>query len=154
MGLSTEHSCEAGSFSCGHNPHRFLQPEVLRLYFPALEPWIAWSVLLPSCSSLFIHTQMWDHQPPSCLPSPAPALPHVHSAPPISLGECFYFNSLVVGLPYSSICWQFWLCFVFKFVVFLFWLCEEAKCICLHLHLGRKSCLSILGSHPYSLLLI
>ena len=29
------------------------------------------------------------------------------------------FNSLVVGLSYSSIFWQFWLFFVFKFVVFL-----------------------------------
>ena len=29
------------------------------------------------------------------------------------------FNSLVVRLPYSLIFWQFWLFFVFKFVVFL-----------------------------------
>ena len=36
--------------------------------------------------------------------------------PPTSLDECF-FNSLVVGLPYSLIFWQFWLFFVFKFVV-------------------------------------
>ena len=28
-----------------------------------------------------------------------------------------FFNSLVVGLPYSSIFWQFWLIFVFKLVV-------------------------------------
>ena len=34
MGLSNEPSCEAGSFSHGHNPHRFLRSEVLRLYFP------------------------------------------------------------------------------------------------------------------------
>ena len=30
------------------------------------------------------------------------------SAPPTSLDECFFFNSLVVGLPYSSIFCQFW----------------------------------------------
>ena len=41
------------------------------------------------------------------------------SAPPSGLDECFFFNSLVVGLPYSSIFWQFWLFFVFKFVVVL-----------------------------------
>ena len=40
---------------------------------------------------------------------PAAALPRVFSAqqpisaPPTSLSECFFFNSLVVGLPYSSI---------------------------------------------------
>ena len=28
---------EIGSFSCHHNPHRFLQPEVLRLYFAHTE---------------------------------------------------------------------------------------------------------------------
>ena len=51
VGLSNELSCEAWSFSSHHNPHMFLSPEVLRLYFPALEPWVAWSVLLLSCSS-------------------------------------------------------------------------------------------------------
>ena len=39
------------------------------------------------------------------------------SIPPTSL-KCF-FNSLVVGFPYSLIFWQFWLFFVFKFVVVL-----------------------------------
>ena len=49
----------------------------LRLYFPALEPWVAQSVSLPNCSSRFICTRMWDlllhnlpphwvHQPPPC----------------------------------------------------------------------------------------
>ena len=41
------------------------------------------------------------------------------SVPPTSLGECVFFNSLVVRLPYSSIFCQFWLFFVFKFVVVL-----------------------------------
>ena len=41
------------------------------------------------------------------------------SVPLTSLDEHFFFNSLVVGLPYSSIFWQFWLFFVFKFVVVL-----------------------------------
>ena len=47
--------------------------------------------------------------------SPPPQLPV--STPPTSLEECFFFNSFVVGLPYSSIFCQFWLFFVFKFVL-------------------------------------
>ena len=56
---------------------------------------------------------------------PAAALPRILSAlaarlcPHTSLNECFFFSSLVVGLPYSLIFWQFWLFFVFKFVVVL-----------------------------------
>ena len=98
--LSNKLSCEAGSFSCHCKPHRFSQSEALRLYFPTAEPWVAWSVLLPSCSSQFIHMQMWDHQllprPPSL---PAAALSCVLSTLPTCLNECFFFNSLVVRLP-------------------------------------------------------
>ena len=56
---------------------------------------------------------------------PAATLPQVLFArlpittPPTDLDECFFFNSLVVGLPYSLIFWQFMLFFVFKFVVLL-----------------------------------
>ena len=38
---------------------------------------------------------------------PATALPQVLSAPPTGLDECFFFNSLLVGLPYSLIFCQF-----------------------------------------------
>ena len=48
---------------------------------------------------------------------PHPRLPV--STHPTRLDECFFFNSMVVGLPYSSIFWQFWLVFVFKSVVVL-----------------------------------
>ena len=47
VGLSKELSCEAGSLSCHHNPHRCFQSEVLRLYFPTLELWVAWSACSP-----------------------------------------------------------------------------------------------------------
>ena len=56
---------------------------------------------------------------------PATALPRVLSvqlpvsALPTSLDEHFFFDSLVVRLPYSSIFWQLWLVSVFKFVVLL-----------------------------------
>ena len=101
-------------------PHKIFQSEFLRLYFPVLEPWVAWSVSLPSCPSRFICTHMWDcplHQPLPCLESSPPQLPI--SAPPTSLKECFFFNFSVVGLPYSSVFWHFWLFFVFRFVVVL-----------------------------------
>ena len=84
-----------------------------------------------SCSPLFLPVYLHANVgPPSVqfLTSPGPpaaALPQVLSAqlpistPPTGLGECFFFNSLVVGLPYSLIFCQFWLFFVFKFVVVL-----------------------------------
>ena len=84
VGLSNELSCEARSFShCRFNPHRCFQSEALRLYFPALEPWVAQSVLLPSCSSLFICTRMWDYPvhklPPCLLCQPPPCSPQSSS---------------------------------------------------------------------------
>ena len=36
------------------------------------------------------------------------------SAPPILLGECGFFNTLVVRVLYSSIFWQFWVLFVLR----------------------------------------
>ena len=119
-----------------------------RLYFPALEPWVAGSASLPHCSSWFIYTQMWGprgHQPPPCgvcqlqpacpipqsvtsLGLPATTLLRVLatrlliSTPPTGLDECFFFISLVVRLPYSSIFWHFWLFFVFKLLLSFFWL--------------------------------
>ena len=133
MGLSNELSCEAGSFSYCSNPQSFLQSEILRLHFSALEPWVAWSVSLPICSSLFICTQMWDLpvcQTPPCHKSSTQLLV---SATVTGLDESFFFNSLVVELPYSSIFLQVWLFFVFKLLFSFFWLCKEAKCIYLHL---------------------
>ena len=76
----------------------------------------------------------WVHQPLPCCKSSPPRLPI--SAPPNGLDECFFFISLVAGLPYSSIFCQFWLFFVFKLLLSFFWLCEEAQCIYLCLHLG------------------
>ena len=62
------------------------------------------------------------------------------SAPPTGLDECVFFNSLVVGLPYSLIFRQFWLVFVSKLLLSFFWLCEKTQCVYLRLHLGQKSC--------------
>ena len=38
VGLSNELSCDAGSFSCCLNHHRFYHSEILKLYFPELDP--------------------------------------------------------------------------------------------------------------------
>ena len=78
----------------------------------------------------------WVCQLTSCFESP-PRLPI--SAPPAGLDECVFFKSLVVELPYSSIFCPLWLFFVFKLVLSFFWLCEEAQCVYLCLHLGQKS---------------
>ena len=51
--------------------------------------------------------------------------------------ECFFFNSVVVGLPYSLIFCHFWLFLVLKLLSF--WLCKEAQCVYPRLHLGWKS---------------
>ena len=74
----------------------------------------------------------------SCCLATSPLYPAAHLRPPTRLDECFFFISLVVGLPYSLIFCHFWLFFVFKLLL-SFWLCEEAQCIYLCLHLGRKS---------------
>ena len=75
-------------------------------------------------------------QLPPCHESSPPWLPV--SAPPTGLDECFFFISLVVRLSYSSIFCQFWLFFVFKLLLSFFWLCKEAQCVYLRLHLGWK----------------
>ena len=53
----------------------------------------------------------WVRQPSPCRESSPPGLPV--SAPPTGLDECFFFISLFVRLPYSSIFCQFWLFFCF-----------------------------------------
>ena len=74
---------------------------------------------------------------------PAAALPQVFSTqlpvstPLTGLDECFFFISLVVGLPYSLIFCQFWV-FFFLIVLSFFWLCKEAQCVYLRLHLGQN----------------
>ena len=147
LGLSNKFSYKAGSFSCHLNTHWFFQSEVLRLYFPTLEPWIAGVCLAPLLFLLvYLHANVglpgplaaafptwssshyltsslschFDHPCP-----PALALTQIFSAqlpisaPPTILDECVFFISLVVRLPYNSIFCQFWLFFVFKFDVLL-----------------------------------
>ena len=56
------------------------------------------------------------------------------SSPHTGLDKCF-FNSLVVRFPYSLILWQFWLFFVFKFIVVLL-LVVQGGTVCLPMPLS------------------
>ena len=76
---------------------------------------------------------------PSCHVPSSPQLPI--SAPPTSLDDCFFFNSLVVRLPYSLI---FSVVFLFLNLLLSFLLCEEAKRIYLCLYLGLKSFFNVI----------
>ena len=129
MGLSNKFSCEPGSFPCCRNPHRFFSFRSFETLFAHAGTLGCRVCLAPSCSSWFIHMQMWHHPlrqpPPFCESSPF-WLPI--STPPTSLNECFFFNSLVVRLVCSLIFYQFWLFFVFKFVV-LHLVIRGAKCV-------------------------
>ena len=102
----------------------------------------------PALNPLSHTSQMWDRllrqllpalvlQLPPCRESSLPWLPI--SAPPTRLDECFFFNSLVVRLPYSLTFWQFWLFLFLNLWSSFCWLCKEAQCIYLCFHLGQKS---------------
>ena len=127
----------------------------LRLYFPCWSPGLRgllfFSSVPPGLSgvnvglhgllavtlpTLFIpqSASLWVQ--PHCHESRQPQLPI--SAPSSGLEECFFFISLVVGLLCGSIFCHFWLFFVFKLLLSFFWLCEEAQCVYLCLHLGWK----------------
>ena len=82
------------------------------------------ALFIPQSASLWVRL--------CCHQSHPPWLPI--SAPPTGLNECFFFISVVVRLPCSSIFCHFWLFFVFKLLSF-FWLCEEVQCVYLRLHL-------------------
>ena len=139
MDLSNDLSCEAGSLSCCLNPPQVFSPRGLKLYFPALEPWVMWFALLPCClSGLSVcecgaagstSGQTACPVPPTLRQSPSR---HGHASPlrpgarlHLSFwSECmFLFYLLGVGLPCHWIFCQFWLC-------------EEAQCVYLHCHLG------------------
>ena len=138
--VSPMNFCEAGSFSCHCNPYRFLQPEILRLYFPHWNPGLCIlshsSVVPPGLSAHECGTA--SHRlthpvlhPLPCRVSSPPLLPA--SAPPTGLDECFFFNSLVVTLQFDfSVTLG---CFLFLNLL-PFSLCKEAKCIYLYLFLG------------------
>ena len=105
-----------------------------------LEPWVVWSLLLPSCFSQFIHMQMWDC--PVC--QQLLCLPWSTRMHPLHLGS---LSLLLLPVwmnvtPWLSDFRTIWFsgssgCFLFlNWLLSIFWLCEEVKSICLGLHLG------------------
>ena len=122
------------------------------------------SVLLPLRSSWFICVQTWGLgvcQPPPCGELAAAWLAPFHNLPPrwvhqlppcrkSSLHWLPVSALLLVWMNVSSLSpwWsifhtvqffcQFWLFFVFKFLLSFFWLYKEAQCVYLCLHVGRK----------------
>ena len=128
-------------------PTGFFHSEDLRFYFPMLETWVMHSVSVPSCSSWFI--QHANVGPPSLTAPASPSSPPSSSSPlatrPVHPG----FPSLPVWMNVLSL--TLWLLdfhtvrfsgscgyFLFLNLLSLFWLCEQAKCIYLHLHLSQK----------------
>ena len=103
--------------------------------------------LPPRFSFWLISMWMWIHlvqQPPpsphSPLPCHMPSLPLLLiSTPPTSLDECFFYNSLVVRLPYSSIFWQLWLFFSFLNLLLSFFGCVRKQSISTYASIWPKS---------------
>ena len=106
-------------------------------------------------SQLFLlvypHTNVGPPGAPASTLLRALSTPAAISAPPTGMEECFFFNSLVVGLPYSLIFWQLWLFLIFKFVVVLLVVQRGAVCLpappswpevlrCLPLAGGKSHC--------------
>ena len=133
-------SYETGSFSWGCNPLIFLQPEVFRLYFPVLGPWVTQSVSLPNCSSQFTYMQIWYRpvcQLPLChvcsllrLPISA-LLPVWMNVSPLTPWLSDFHTVQFSGISGSFLFLNWLLSFL------LLW--EEAKYIYLCLYLGQKS---------------
>ena len=124
------------------NPTVFYSQKLWGFIFLVLEPWAVWSGLglglLASQVSfpVFIHHMWtWDHLfhwlPPPLPHHPLSSLPQLPvSSPPAHLDEYFFFKSLVVGLPHTSIFWQFWFFSVLKLVVILLRVVKGAVCLC------------------------
>ena len=154
-------------------PIAFYHQRLWRLYFPVLEPWVAGSASLPSCSSqLSTHKcgTTWSpshHLARSSLPDAA--LPNQILQPPphhkSSLPSCLSLPLLPGWMNVSSL--TLWLsdfhkvwfsgsygCFLFlNLLLSFFWLCEEVKCIYLRLYLGWKSRIRLLKDEfpmPYT----
>ena len=113
------------SFFCCLNPHWFLQSEIRRLYFPGTgtlgytvaQGWDCW---LPSYPSQFYPPHVIVGPP--VLPATLLLPPHYRttssppylpiSTPPSCQDKYGFSKSLVAGLPYGLIFWQFWVIFL------------------------------------------
>ena len=143
MGLFNKLSCEAEFLLLPPQPPQEFSVRGFEALFLHTGTLGCAACLVPQLFLLvYPHTNVGPPSPPATALLRVLSTQLPFSTPPTSLDECFFFNSLVVGLPYSSIFCEFWLFCVFKFVVVLLWLCKEAQCVYLCLHLGGKSTLA------------
>ena len=130
VGLSNELSCEAGSSPAASTPTGVFNQR-LEALFPGAGILGCLVCVTPQLFlPVYLHTNVGLSVPlaatsPQVLSTQLPI-----SAPPTGLDECFFFNSLVLGLPFSLIFCQSWLVFVFKFVVVLLLVVHGGK-VCL-----------------------
>ena len=159
MGLSNKLSCEAGIFSYHLNPHRSFQSEILSLYFPILEPLVCCSVCLAPQLFLpvYLHVNVGPPRSTSCCLTQYTSHLLTHPGPPAAtllspLHPSFPSPPLLLVwmnvsslTPWLSDFHTVQLSSSSGYVLFLnlflsfFWLCEEARCIYLRLHVGQKS---------------
>ena len=103
-------------------------PRVFESFFPCTGTVDAQVCLAPQLFlPAYLHANVGNLvcQLPHCHESSSPWLPI--SAPPTSLYECFFFNSLVFGLPSILIFLQFWLFLFLNWLLAFFWLFEEVN---------------------------
>ena len=106
-------------FYCMKKPIYLIFQMRIEVYFPGAGTLAGLLGLYhsPVVSPVFTHMWTWDC-PRSLTTCPLPSRLPV-CTPPTRLGECFFFNSLIVGPPRSSVFWQLWMFFDFKLVVIL-----------------------------------
>ena len=117
-------------FSRCLNPCRFFQSEVLRVYFPAQESWVAQSVSLPSCSPGLSTHKCGTARSSSRRLAVSPLYPSCPSLPllpvwmNVSSLTLWLSDFHTVQFSVSSDCFLF-----LNLLLSFFWLCKEAQCI-------------------------
>ena len=145
MGFSNELSCEAGSFSCQCNPHRFSQPGILRIS-PCWNPGLCGLSCSPFVPPGLSACKCGTTRSSSCHLAASPPLPSCLSLPLLwvlmNVSSLTYWLLDFYTVQFSGSSGSLFLNLLLSF----FWLCEEAKCIYLHHHLGWQS---LLHYFPY-----
>ena len=126
MGASNGLSCEAGSFSCCHNPIRFTARGFEPFFSLCWNPGLHGLSHSPVCSSRFIHTRMWG--PPLCQAPPCqefsppgcPSLPLLQVWMNVSSLTPWLLDFYTVG--FSGISGYF---LFLNLLLFFIWLWEE-----------------------------